>query len=97
MSQLQVVQEVTQAYNDYSSFLKQKDATQKSLIAAEKAFETQQERYNVGASTLIELSQAQANFVSAQSNFTQSIFNLIFQEKLLDFYLGKLADQTIEF
>lgn len=96
-TQLQVVQEVTQAYNDYSSFLKQKDATQKSLIAAEKAFETQQERYNVGASTLIELSQAQANFVSAQSNFTQSIFNLIFQEKLLDFYLGKLADQTIEF
>ncbi len=96
-TQLQVVQEVTQSYNDYSSFLKQKDATEKSLIAAEKAFETQQERYNVGASTLIELSQAQSNFVSAQSNYTQAIFNLIFQEKLLDFYLGKLADQNIEF
>ncbi len=96
-TQLQVVQEVTQAYNDYTSYLKQKDATQKSLLAAEKAFETQQERYNVGASTLIELSQSQSNFVSAQSNYTQSIFNLIFQEKLLDFYLGKLANQTIEF
>lgn len=96
-TQLQVVQEVTQSYNDYSSFLKQKDATEKSLIAAEKAFETQQERYNVGASTLIELSQAQANFVSAQSNYTQAIFNLIFQEKLLDFYLGKLSGQNIEF
>lgn len=96
-SRLQVVQEVTQAYNDYSSFIKSKDATQKSLFASGKAFETQQERYNVGASTLIELSQAQANYVSAQSNYTQAVFSLIFQEKLLDFYLGKLSGETIEF
>ena len=67
------------------------------MFASEKAFETQQERYNVGASTLIELSQAQTNYVSAQSNYKQSIFNLIFQEKLLDFYLGKLSGDTIEF
>ena len=72
-------------------------STEKSLFASEKAFETQQERYNVGASTLIELSQAQTNYVSAQSNYKQSIFNLIFQEKLLDFYLGKLSGDTIEF
>jgi outer membrane protein len=96
-SKLQVIQEVTQAYNDYSSFLKQKEATEKSLFASEKAFETQQERYNVGASTLIELSQAQATYVSAQSNYTQSVFSLIFQEILLDFYLGKLSGDTIEF
>ncbi len=96
-SRLQVVQEVTQAYNDYSSFIKSKEATQKSLFASGKAFETQQERYNVGASTLIELSQAQANYVSAQSNYTQAVFSLIFQEKLLDFYLGKLSGETIEF
>ena len=96
-SKLQVVQEVTQSYNDYTSLLKQKEATEKSLFASGKSFETQQERYNVGASTLIELSQAQANYVSAQSNFTQTVFSLIFQEKLLDFYLGKLSGDTIEF
>ncbi len=96
-SRLQVVQEVTQAYNDYINFLKQKEATEKSLFASEKSFETQRERYNVGASTLIELSQAQANYVSAQSQHTQAIFSLIFQEKLLDFYLGKLSGDTIEF
>ena len=96
-TKLQIVQEVTQAYNDYINYLKQKESTEKSLFASEKAFETQQERYNVGASTLIELSQAQTNYVSAQSNYKQSIFNLIFQEKLLDFYLGKLSGDTIEF
>lgn len=96
-TKLQVIQEVTQAYNDYVSYLKQKEATEKSLFASEKAFETQQERYNVGASTLIELSQAQATYVTAQSNYTQAIFNLIFQEKLLDYYLGKLSGSEIEF
>ena len=96
-SKLQVVQEVTQAYNDYVNYIKQKEATEKSLFASEKSFETQQERYNVGASTLIELSQAQANYVSAQSNYTQAVFSLIFQEKLLDFYLGKLSGDSIEF
>lgn len=94
-SRMQVIQEVTQAYNDYSSYVKQLEASEKSLLASEKAFETQQERYNVGASTLIELTQAQASFVSARSSYTQSLYNLIFQEKLLDFYLGKLKGDSI--
>lgn len=96
-TELQIIQEVTQAINDYSSNVKQLESAEKSFIASERAFLTQQERYNVGASTLIELSQAQANFVSAQSNQTQALYNLIFQEKLLDFYLGKLSGENLEF
>lgn len=96
-SRLQVIQEVTQAYNDYTSYQKQFSASEKSLKASERAFETQQERYNVGSSTLIELSQAQANYVEAQSNYTQAMYNLIFQEKLLDYFLGKLSGDSIEF
>ncbi|MCH2449520.1 MAG: TolC family protein [Gracilimonas sp.] len=96
-SRLQVIQEVTQAYNDYSSYMRQLSASEKSLIASERAFETQQERYNVGSSTLIELSQAQANYVEAQSNYTQAMYNLIFQEKLLDYFLGKLSGDSIKF
>jgi outer membrane protein len=96
-SRLQIIQEVTQAYNDYSSYIKQLEASEKSRRASERAFETQQERYNVGSSTLIELSQAQANYVEAQSNYTQAMYNLIFQEKLLDYYLGKLSGESIDF
>ncbi|MEX0721873.1 MAG: TolC family protein [Balneolaceae bacterium] len=96
-TRLQVIQEVAQAYNDFTSYTKQLSASEKALFASEKAFETQQERYNVGASTLIELSQAQANYVSAQSDHTSSVYNLIFQEKLLDYYLGKLSGENIEF
>lgn len=96
-TKLQVIQEVTQAYNDYSSYLQEFNAAEKSLVASEKAFETQQERYNVGASTLIELSQAQSSYVEAQSNHTQARYNLIFQEKLLDYYLGQFTGEDVEF
>ena len=96
-SKLAVIQEVTQAYNDFSAYTKQLESAEKALVASEKALETQQERYNVGASTLIELSEAQSSYVSAQSEFTQAQYNLIFQEKLLDFYLGKLNGEDIEF
>lgn len=96
-SKLQVIQEVSQAHNDYTSYIKQMEAAEKSMRASEKAFETQQERYNVGSSTLIELSQAQANYVEAQSNYTQARYSLIFQEKLLDYYLGKLSGDSVTF
>ncbi len=96
-TELQVIQEVTQAYNDYSSYIQEYNAAETSLTASEKAFETQQERYNVGASTLIELSQAQANYVEAQSNYTQARYNLIFQEKLLDYFLGQFTGEDVEF
>jgi len=92
----QIFEEVRQAYNDYVSFSKELESTEKSLIAAERAFETEQQRYNVGASTLIELNQSQANFVQAQSNRVQAIYNFVFQEKLLDYFLGRL-DARISF
>ena len=96
-TKLQVIQEITQALNDYSSYSSQLKAAEKSLIASEKAFETQQERYNVGASTLIELSQAQTQYFNAQSSKTSALYNLIFQEKLLDYYVGKLTGEDISF
>jgi outer membrane protein len=96
-TKLQVIQEVTQALNDFSSYSSQLKAAEKSLIASEKAFETQQERYNVGISTLIELSQAQTQYFNAQSSRTSALYNLIFQDKLLDYYVGKLSGEDVSF
>jgi outer membrane protein len=94
---LGVQQEVRQAYNDYVALSKELESTAKALRAAQRTYETQQERYKVGASTLIELSQANASYVEAQSNRARTIINFIFQEKLLDYYLGKLdANLSLE-
>lgn len=92
-TRLQIIQEVYQAYNDYVSYIKEMESTDKALRAAEKTYETQQERYEVGAGTLIELSDANAQYVQAQANRAQAVFNFIFQKKLLDYYLGKLNQE----
>jgi outer membrane protein len=96
-TKLQIIQEITQAFNDFTSLTAQLEAAEKSLVASERAFATQQERYNVGASTLIELSQAQNQYLQAQSSRTSALYNLIFQEKLLDYYLGKLTGEDVRF
>ncbi len=95
-TRLQVIQEVKQAYADYQAILERLQATQVALRAAQKAYEAEQARYEVGAGTLIQLTQANANFVEAQANRAQAVFNFIFQEKLLSYYLGKL-DSNISF
>ena len=91
---LQVVQEVNQAYNDYESYLKQLQSSKKALRAAERTYQTQKQRYEVGAGTLIELSEANAQYVEAQANRAQSFFRVIFQQKLLDYYIGKLEQDV---
>ncbi len=88
----QINEEVRQAYNDYMSIVKELESSDKALIAAERAYETELQRYEVGASTLIELNQANANYVESQSNRVQTIYNFVFQEKVLDYYLGRLTE-----
>lgn len=89
-AELLVIQEVNQAFTDYESYAKQLEASQKALTAAEKSYETQKQRYEVGAGTLIELSDANAQYIQAQSNRAQALFRVLFQGKLLDYYIGKL-------
>ncbi|WP_158278661.1 TolC family protein [Rhodohalobacter mucosus] len=95
-TRLNVIQEVNQAYNDYVAIVQELESSEKAFVAAERAFETEQQRYEVGASTLIELSQANNAFVEAQSNRIQTLYNFFFQEKLLDYYIGRL-DTNIQF
>ncbi|MEL7834238.1 TolC family protein [Fodinibius sp. Rm-B-1B1-1] len=88
-----VREEVRQAYNDYRSYVKRLESSQKALRAAERSYETQKQRYEVGSSTLIELSDASARYTEAQSNLASALYNLIFQEKLLDYYIGKMDQE----
>ncbi len=85
-----VASEVRQAYLDYQTAVKRLDVTEKQLQAAQQALEVEQERYNVGASTLVELTQARSNFVQASSNRIQAIYRFHFQGKLIEYYQGVL-------
>ena len=89
----QILEEVRQAYSDYQAVLKELETAEKALIAAEKAYETEQQRYSIGATTLIELNQANANFVQARSGQIQTLYNAFFQSQLLDYYIGRLSPE----
>lgn len=82
--------QVRQAYLDYLTDEKRLDVTEKQLQAAEQALEAEQERYNVGASTLVELTQARANFVQASSARAEARYNFLFRKRLIEYYVGVL-------
>ncbi len=88
--QQSIALEVRQAFYDYRTAVKRLDVTEKQLRAADQALQVEQERYNIGASTLVELTQSQSQFVNAASQRAQAIFQFHFQEKLLQYYQGTL-------
>ncbi|MDE2996675.1 MAG: TolC family protein, partial [Bacteroidota bacterium] len=88
--QQNVAIEVRQAYLDYQTAIKRLEVTEKSLQAADQALQVEQERYEVGASTLVELQQSRSQFVNASSQRAQAVFQFHFQSRLLEYYQGIL-------
>ena len=91
--QQDIAVQVRQAYLDYLSAQKRLDVTEKQEQAAELALEAAQERYNVGAGTLVEVSQANASYVDAASARVQARYDFLFQSRLIEYYLGVLDPQ----
>ncbi|NTV45833.1 MAG: TolC family protein [Chlorobiales bacterium] len=87
---IEAIAQVKQAVGDYNAADQQLETSRKGLISAEKAFETVQERYRVGAATFVELAASRAALVQAQSSRAQAIYNFTFQKKALAFYLGSI-------
>jgi len=94
---LQVTLEVREAYLNYRNAAQQLDASQKRLRAARQAREAAQERYNLGAASIVELTNANRNFVEAASQRIRARYNFVFQKKLIDYYVGVLNPQEALF
>ncbi len=88
--QQDIALQVRQSYLDYLQDEKRLQVTEVQLRSAQQALDAEQERYNVGASTLVELSQARANFVQASSDRASAVYDFIFRKKLIDYYVGVL-------
>jgi outer membrane protein len=80
--------DVRRAYLDFTSAKQQLTAATAQLAAAQKAVEATQARYKVGAATLVEVSQAQAQEVSAASAVATARNNLVLQEKAIEYAAG---------
>jgi outer membrane protein len=68
---------------------------QAQLRSAALALQASQDRYQAGASTLVELTQARAVQVQAASLLVTARYNLQFQRILLDYYVGDLDPKKL--
>ena len=87
--------QVRRAYLDLRSFEQQVSAAEAQLRAARQALNVTQQRYQVGAATLVELTQAQAVMVQAASAQVRARYSLAFQRTLLDYYVGDLVPREV--
>jgi len=80
-----------EAAGEYRSALMQIESANISLKAASSAFEGIKRKYELGATSFIELSTARAAFFNARSNLSQATYNLALQKSVLDFTTGNEA------
>jgi outer membrane protein len=86
----EVALEVKRAYLNYQSAGEQLAASQAQQSASDLAVTTSQQRYQAGAGTLVELTQARAAQVQAASAVVSARYGLVFQQALMSYYTGEL-------
>ena len=87
---LQVGLEVAQAIEEYRTTQKQIEVVDSKLTSARQSLQSYEERYRVGASTLIELSQARTDYVSAAFEQIEARYDLVNQQVALAYYSGDM-------
>ena len=93
--QQQVGLEVRRAYLDYHAATQQLDAAEAQLRASALALQASQQRYNVGAATLLEVTQARATQLQAASALVTARYGLLFQRTLIGYYVGDLDPRAV--
>ena len=83
------------SFLDYRASTQQLDAAEAQLRAASLALESSQQRYNVGAATLLEVTQARATQLQAASGLVTARYALLFQRTLIGYYVGDLDPRNV--
>ena len=86
-----ILNDVRNAYQNYQDVRSAYEVSIAQLEAAELALKVQQEKYNLGVGSLIELTNANNNQISAAAGNAQAQLNLLFQKVILDYYTGTLT------
>jgi outer membrane protein len=88
--QQDVALQVRRAHLDFQSAQEQLVNAEAQVRSAQLALSASQDRYEAGASTLVELTEARATQVQAASALVTARYNLLFQRTLMDYYVGDL-------
>jgi outer membrane protein len=81
--------DIKRAYNDYADAQQDLETATAGLESANSSYGVQQDRFKVGNSTFIELSNSQITYLQAQVNKEQSAMGLMLQKITINYYIGK--------
>ena len=87
--------DVQRAIKNYQTAIESYEASLVQFEAGQLALRTQQESYNLGVSAQVVLAAAQQTYTQAASSKAQAEVTLVFQELLLQYYLGTLKVEDI--
>jgi outer membrane protein len=90
-----VALDVRRALLDVRSAQQQLVAATAQQTAAQLALDAVQQRYNVGAATLLEITQARSQLVNAQSSLSTAKYNLVLTQAVLSYYTGELDPNNV--
>lgn len=85
-------QNVETAYNDAVAASKTYNAAMRQVSAREEAFRMMEQRQQAGAANSFEFQVSQNDLFQAQTDLARAKYDLIFKQKVLDFYQGKTLD-----
>jgi outer membrane protein len=85
-----VALDVRTAWYNVRSAQQQLAAAQAGLLAATQALEATTQRYNVGAATLLDVTQARAQRVNAQSALSTARYTLVLNQAAMAYFTGEL-------
>ena len=89
-TQRKIYQEVRLAHANYLASKKKMETTKIQLRAAEQAQMVISERFRLGLSNFVDLSQANSQLVQAQSDLAQALYTRYFQNIMLMYAVGNL-------
>ncbi len=81
---------IAQSYVDFKSAYKKFAANAENLAANKEAYDVADKQFELGGMSMADYLNTKNSYISAQANYTQAKFELVFRRKVLDFYEGKL-------